>query len=113
MRGTDYDHVTYYQWRCIEADVAAIRIDFLIEVLLEIDHAVVAKRRHWFAGVGVERNHAIARRHIKNALVTAIGTLPPRQTTASALTRTSSAAFAFVFAVHPFHFTGGGIECHH
>ena len=52
MRCAHDDHVADYERRGVEPDVAAVRIDFLVEVFLQVHAAVVAER--------VDRNTRVA-----------------------------------------------------
>ena len=77
----------------MDADFPAQRIDFLIVILFEIDHAIHAEARNPVPRLGVQGDHAIARREVDDALVLAIrpigeaaaGETPGRNFTALAL----------------------------
>ena len=88
-----------------------IEIDLLIVILLQIDDAVFAETRHRHAGLGVERDQPIAGRDVEDALFFAVG--PVGEAMAGKLPRRILAALAFVFAVHPAQFAGGGVEGDH
>ena len=81
-----------------------IEIDRLIVVELQVDDAVLAEAGDRDAGLGVERDQLIARRHVDDARFRAVG--PVREPAARELARRRFAALAFVLAVHPEHFAG-------
>ena len=60
------------------------------------------------AGPGVERDEAIARRHVEDAFLFAVG--PVREPAARELARRRAAARALVLTVHPLQFSGGRVE---
>ena len=94
MRGADDDDVLRDDRRRVQADLAVQRIDVLIDVLLQIDDAVVAEALDAIAGARVERDHLIARRHIDDSCVVAV--LPIREPAARELARRDLTALAFV-----------------
>ena len=61
------------------------------------------------AGLGVERHHLVAGRHVDDARARrAVG--PVREAASGELARRRFAALAFVLAVHPQQFAGAGVE---
>ena len=62
-------------------------------------------------GLGVERHHLVSRCDVDNARLAAVG--PIRESATRELPRCGFAALAFVQAVHPQHFTCGGVESHY
>ncbi len=100
MRGADDHDVFRNDGRRVETDLAGLQIDRLVIGRLQIDDAVDAEAGDRHAGLGVERHHPVARRHVNNAFVIpAVG--PVRQAAARELTRRRFPALAFVLAVHP------------
>jgi hypothetical protein len=75
---------------------------------ITIDDAFVAERRRRYTGLGVERDHLIARGHVNDAAFGPVG--PIRETAARELARRRFAALAFLLAVHPDHFAARRIE---
>ena len=113
MRGAHHNHVADHERRGVEPDVAAVRVDLLVEVFLQVHDAVVAERVDGNAGLRVERDHAIAGGHVEDALVCAVRARPPRHAATGSLASARTAARAFVLAVQPLHFARCGIERDH
>src|SRR6202521_5323932 len=73
MRGADDDDVLRDDRRRVQADLTLHEVHDLVIVLLQIDDAVLAEPRHERAGLGVERDELVARRHVENSLLAAVG----------------------------------------
>src|SRR5271165_1511020 len=108
MRGADDDDVVGDHGRGVQADVGAQGVDLLVVVFLEIDRAVFAEAGDGDAGFRVERDQAIARGDVEDALFAVAG--PVRQAAAGELARGGASAIAFVLEMHPEHFAGRGVE---
>ena len=108
VRGADDDDVFRNHRRRVQADLRRHRIDHLVVVLFQIDEAVFAERRDAHAGLRVQRDELIARRHVENSLLASIG--PVRQAAARELPGRHRGAGAFAFAVHPQLFARFRIE---
>ena len=104
--GAEDDHVPHDDGRRCRADdaVAGRR---LIEILIQIDDAVLAERRIGQAGLGVERHELIAARHQDDARLFAVG---PVFDAADDAARRPIAARPFVEPVAPQRFPGGGVD---
>ena len=112
MRGANHDHVLGDDRRGMQADLRGREVEaFLIEAGLQVDDAVGAEVLHRQAGLGVERNHLVARRDVDDALVLAVG--PVREAAARQLARRGFTALAFLDAVHPLPLARGGVETDH
>ena len=94
--------------RRVQTDVAGDQVHVLIVLELQIDDAVLAERGDRRAGLRVERLHAVARRDVDDPRRPSVR--PVREAAARELTRRFLAALALVFAVHPLHLAGRGIE---
>src|SRR5690606_37673060 len=99
VRGADDDHVIDDQRRRIEPDVGVDRIDFLIEVELEIDGTFIAERLDRNARLRVEREHPVSGRHVDDALIGAVRARPIRYAATGALADGRVSASAFVLTV--------------
>ena len=110
--GRPHDHHIARHGGCgMQADLATQRIDDLVHIFLEIDHALVAEVRNGKAGTGIQRHQLIAGRDIENALLRTIG--PIGKAAAGILARGNAGAFAFVFPEHPEHLAISGINADH
>jgi len=69
MRGADDHHVFRDDRPGVQANLAGDGIEYLVVVLLEIEHAVLAERAHRNAGLRIERDELISERDHENALV--------------------------------------------
>src|SRR5439155_25591183 len=107
-RGADDDDVPGHHGRRMQSDLAVHRIDDLVVVELQIDDAAAAEVRLGDARFRVQRDEAVAWRHVQHALFAAIG--PVRQAAARQLPRRRGAAWPFLLAVHPDLFTGCRIQ---
>ncbi len=95
----------------MDADFTAQRIDRLIVILLEIDHAVHAEARNAAAGFGIERDHAISLSEVDDPFV--VARRPIRQPAAGKTPGRDLRALPFVFPMDPQLFTGGRVESDH
>ena len=100
VRGADDDDVLRDDRRRVQADLAGDRIDRLIVLQLQIDDAVLAEAGRGHAGLGVERDHLVARRHVDDARA-ARPSVQYDEAASGELPRRRFAALAFVLAVHP------------
>ena len=99
--------------RRVEPDLAGLEIDLLAlaedRALLHVDDAAFAERRDHRAGLRVERDQAVAGRHVEDALVAfAVG--PVRHAAAGQLARRDRGAVAFAVAVRPDQLAGPAVE---
>ena len=99
--GADDDDVVADRGRRVEPDICRRQVDSrLIELCLEVDDPVPAKRWNRHAGFRVQRDEVIAGRDSENALVSlAIG--PVRDASPRSLARRTFTALALVHAPHP------------
>ena len=104
MRGADDDHVFGDDGCGMKPDVAVHQIHILIVVELQIDDAVLAEAGDKSSGLRVERDQAVAGRHVQDSRVPSVG--PIRQAAPGEPARRRVAARAFVLAVHPPHLAG-------
>src|SRR3954466_11134626 len=97
------------------ADLPGLEIDLLPgaegDAALQIDDAVLAEAGDRRAVVRVERDQAIAGRHVDHAIVAAAIT-PVRQPAAGELTRRHPGALALAQAVRPQQLAGPAVERH-
>ena len=80
VRGAHDHHISGDDGRRVEADASGRHVDLLIEVELQVDDASAAEAGHRGAGLRVERDEAVPRRHVQDPLLLAIG--PVREATA-------------------------------
>jgi hypothetical protein len=106
--GPDDDHVARHDRRRMQADLAGDGINLLIELLLEIDDAVGAKRRDPIAGFRIERDQLIPGRHVEDSFFLVVG--PVREAAPRKLARCRRAALPLIEAVHPAHLAGQRVE---
>src|SRR5690606_15429535 len=83
---------------------------FLVEILLQIDFAVVAETLDTLAVRRVERDQLVARRHIENPLFLAVR--PIGQATPGKLTGGGCTALALALAIDPHQFARRAVERH-
>ena len=107
--GADDHDVPGHDRRGVEADFGAGDVEVLIEPELQIDDAVLAEARHGIAGLRVQRDETVARRHVEDPLVF-LSVAPVREAAARQLPRRRRTARAFVLAVHPQQLAGRGVE---
>ena len=112
-RGADDDDVLDDGGRRVEADLAGLQIDLLSlaehGALLQIDDAAFAERLDHRSVLGVQRDEAIAGRHVEDALV-ALAVGPVRHAAARELPRRNRGAVAFTVAVRPDQLAGAAVE---
>src|SRR5262249_7642797 len=103
-RGADDDDVLDDGRSRVQADLAGLVVDLLAlaehGAFLQIDDAAFAERLDHRAVLRVERNQAIAGRHVEDALV-ALAVGPVRDATARQLARRDRGAVALTIAVRP------------
>ena len=111
VRGADDDDVLGDDRRRVQTDFTRHRIDFLVVVHFQIDDAVLAEPFDRHARLRVERDHAVAGRHVHDPRIlssSAVG--PVREPASRELTRRRLAALPLVLAVHPQQLAGGRVE---
>ncbi len=115
-RGADEDHVLRDDGSRVETDFSGLEIDLLAvaehDADLHVDDAVLAERAHGLPGLRVERDEAISRRDVDDAIV-AFAVAPVREPAARELTGRRRAARAFGVAVNPEQLAGGRVERDH
>ena len=110
MCGSDDDDVPGDDGRGVQTDLTRERIDALIHLLLEIDHAVLAEARDRAPGRRVKRDQAIAGGDVEDAVLFAVG--PVGEAAARELPWRRRTAWSFVEAVDPALLSGGCVERH-
>ena len=83
MRRADDDHVFRYRGCGVQSDFAGDRVDLLIVIQLQVEHAAVAEAGNGRAGFGVERDQPVAGRDVEDAFFLSVG--PVSQTAAGEL----------------------------
>ncbi len=111
VRGSHDHHILRHHGRRVKPDFSGDQIDLLVVVLLQIDDAVFAEAGHRRAGLGIESDEPVAGRDIEDSLFLAVG--PVGHSMSGKLPRRIRASLAFIFAMHPQQFAGGGIERYH
>ena len=111
VRGADDDDVAGDERRGLQSDVGGDRIDLLIVVPPQIDHAVASESGQRAAGLGVEGDHLVAGRDVHDPLVRAVG--PVGQAAAGQPARRGVGARPFVEAEHPLQLAGRRVEREH
>jgi len=91
-----------------ETDFTANQVHLLVIVQLQIDHAVLTERGNGHTSLRVECQHPVARRDVDDPGIAPVA--PVREPTARELPWSGVATRAFVFAVHPQHLAGAGVE---
>ena len=109
MGGADDDDVAGHDRRRMQTDLAGYRIDELVGLLLQIDHAVHPELGDRPAGGGVEGDQPVARGDVDDPGRLAVG-LPVHQPAAGQLPRRGGPARPLVEAVHPAHLAGRRVE---
>jgi hypothetical protein len=99
VRRAHHHHIARHQRRGMQADIGVDQIDGLVEILFQIDQAIVAERRIGNAGRGIQRDQLIADGDVKDALLAAVG--PIGHAMARKLARRIGRPRAFIHAVHP------------
>src|SRR3970282_198405 len=97
--------------RRVRADLARVPVVTLIHRFAQIDDAVFAEALDRMAGLGVQRDEPIARRHVDDALV--VAALPEREPAAGKPARRFRAALALVEAKDPELLGRRGVERRH
>ena len=97
--GADDDHIAGHDRCGVQPDLAGCQVDLLVVVTLEVDHPVDAELRHRPTGLRVERNQTVARRHVDDAFLLAIG--PVCKATPRELAWRCFASGTFIKLVHP------------
>ena len=112
-RRADEDHVLDDGRRRMQPDLAGLEVDLLAlaedGALLHVDDAALSKRRNHRAGPGIERDQAVAGRHVEDALV-ALAVGPVRHAAARQLARRDRGAVALAVAVRPDQLTAAAVE---
>ncbi len=112
VSGADDDGVLRNHRCRVQAHFAGDQVDGLVVVFFQIDLAVLAESTHRESGSGVERNHHEAGRDVDHTMIVAsVG--PVRQAAARESAGGRFAALALVFAVHPQHLAGVGLDGDH
>ena len=111
VRRADDDDIVGDDRRGLQADVGIDRIDLLVVVAPQVDHAVPSEIRDRPAGPRVQRDQRVARRDVHDPLVRAVR--PVRQSAAGQPARRRVGARALVDAEHPLELAGRGVEREH
>jgi hypothetical protein len=109
--GADEDDIAGDDGRGVQADRRRIHVHGRVEVQFEIDDAVAAERGVTHPGLRIERDQAIAGRHVEDAFLAAVA--PVREAAARQLSRRRRRTRAFVLAVHPLQLARCRIEREH
>src|SRR3954465_14423790 len=76
-------------------------VEVLVVIPLEIDNAFLAEALNQMPGVCVQSDHAVAGRHVDDALIRAVRARPPGHTVPGALAGSELASLTFVHLVRP------------
>ena len=99
MRGADDDGVAGHEWRGVQPCFSGHEVDVLVEVLFEIDDAVLAETSQAIPGARVEPYQPVPRRDVENLSASAV--VAVRQAATREPSRRSGPAFAFIETMHP------------
>ncbi len=98
----------------MQPDLAGCQVDSLVVVTLQVDHPADAELRNRTAGLRVERDQPVARRHIDYPrLLAARRPAPVGQSAPRELSRCRLATRPFGQTVDPLQLAGRGVESHH
>jgi len=112
--GANDDHVAGHDRRGVQPDLAGCQVDRLVVVTLQVDHSVDAELGHRPAGLRVERDQPVARRHIDDPrFVAARRPAPVGQPAPGESSRCRVATRPFNQAVNPVQLARRGVEGHH
>ena len=111
MSRADHHHTVHDAGRGMEADIGGFGVKLLIEVELQIDRPTLAEIRDEAPRLRIQRDQAIADRHIQDAFLDAVG--PIAEPAAGQLARRIRGTRAFLLPVEPQQFAGLRIQGHH
>ena len=110
VRRSDDDGVVDRDRGRVQADLAGDQVDVLVEVLLQVDDAVVAEVGQPLAGERVQADQVVAGGDVEDLSVAAV--IQPGQPAPRQPPRRRRAPLAFVVAVEPEDLAGGRVEGH-
>jgi len=102
------DYIAGHNRRRVESDFAGERIDLLVVILLQVHSAICAKAANRGAGLRVQSDEPVARRHIQDSFLPPI--TPISQPAAGELARRDRSSAAFTLSMRPYQFARPRID---
>src|SRR5881409_464411 len=96
------DYIADHNRRRVESDFAGERIDLLVVILLQVHRAICAKAANRGAGLRVQSDEPVARRHIQDSFLPPV--TPISQPAAGELARRDRSSAAFTLSMRPYQF---------